>query len=155
MVQVHCVSISKTLGVKSEMKLSTKRIVLLALSLLMISSLIYYGVTFFNYELTITRKANGVELHTLQLGEYFSPVQELHILDEQRNIVVLFMAKSENSAMHTVTINAGVNRFNDMYLENYDISYPSKKAYTFLKEERYEAVVKWPRSVVRDSFVIR
>ena len=137
------------------MGFSSKKITLLSVPLVIFSLVAYYVVYLFSYQLTITKKVGGVELHTLQLGEYFSPVEELRISDEQNNSVVLFKANTEHPVMHTVTITTGVNEFNDMYLENYDIIYANEKPYIFLKGKSYKVLVKWSSSTERDSFTIK
>jgi len=106
----------------------------------------YYIINLFSYKLSVTEKIGGIELHTLSLGEYFTPVEELRISDNMGNDIVKFIAKSEKSAMHTVTVDEGVNSFKDMYLEGYDISYSRQIPYQFVGGHKYTAKVKWPYS---------
>ncbi len=77
----------------------------------MACALMYSWNKLYSYELNITKDFGLIKLHGLQLGEYFSPVQELRIIDSQSDSVVLFKVKAENSATHTVTVRAGENGF--------------------------------------------
>ena len=95
----------------------------------------------FTPHFSITENENGIALHSLRLGEYYTPVQELTIVDERGSVVARFVAKTEQSMMHTVTVAIGRNEFKDLYLDGYSIE---GIEYEFLVDVVYKAHVRWP-----------
>lgn len=126
------------------MKLTAKHTILFGFPALLVVGLVaYYGINLFSYKLTVTNGESAIKLHTLQLGEYVTPVRELRILDSAGADVVTLTANAEESAMHTVTVSEGINSFEDEYLDGYRISYADGNPYEFLKAHRYKAVAQW------------
>lgn len=74
----------------------------------------------------------GVAIQTLWLGEYYTPVTQLVIRDvETGEDVVRLDARSDRAMMHTVSVHTGVNDFQDVYLEDYVVTYPAGRPYPF------------------------
>jgi hypothetical protein len=111
-------------------------------------------INLFSYKFTVTTSINNIELHALSLGEYHTPVRQLRIIDGDGNEVVKLIAKSENAMMHTATIKEGLNLFNDIYLEDYNVLYPKNMPYSFLKGHKYMAIISWPIRNKRVYFTI-
>ena len=115
----------------------------------------FYISNAYEYTLAAHVDRDGIKIKTLSLGEYYSSVKTLEIYEAlSKKEVVAFVAKSEKSRMHTVTVRSGRNEFNDMYLDGYDISYPSEDEYIFKSEIPYRVVVKWQSSTKETEFVI-
>lgn len=116
----------------------------------------WYFINLFEYSLRASVKADGaLQIQTLFLGEYYTPVTLLEIQESNTgNRVVTLLAKSENSRMHTVTIRKGVNLFNDVYLDGYVVNYMSGNQYSFIAGKRYTARVEWGVFTKEVSFVL-
>lgn len=120
-----------------------RKIILISICIIVFLPTIWL-INIFSYKLTVISTINKIELQALSLGEYYTPVRRLRIFDESGNEVVKLMPKSEKAKMHTVTIKEGINLFNDMYLEDYNILYPKDTPYSFSKGHKYMAIISWP-----------
>lgn len=111
---------------------------------------------FFKSYLIVDDSTEVVSIKTLVLGEYYSPVKEMIITDKKESKTVLkIKAKTEKSRMHTITITKGVNDFNNMYLDTYEIIYPESQAYAFKVGITYIVKVKWNILYSTDEFTIK
>lgn len=109
----------------------------------------------FSDELRVSPVSGGVAVQTLWLGEYYTPVTRLVILEgDSGKEVVRFVAKNNNARMHTVTVRAGVNQFADVYLADYSVSYPGGTAYAFKSGTPYKAAVTWKYRTNERSFTL-
>lgn len=116
----------------------------------------FYISNTYEYKLEVDVNKDGVKIKTLALGGYYSSVNTLEIYEKlSKRKVVEFLTKSEKSRMHTVTVRSGKNEFNDMYLDGYDINYPSDNEYIFKSGVPYRVVVKWQTSSKETEFVIQ
>ncbi|MCJ8314220.1 MAG: hypothetical protein HRU38_18885 [Saccharospirillaceae bacterium] len=123
----------------------------------LMSVLVFLFVIFFNlfnYELTVSNSDDGVIIQVLSLGEYHSPVLELEISDSNNIVVVKLKTKSNNSVLHTVLINEGVTKFDDIYLDQYEVVYPQSQIYKFIKHEQYNISVKWKFNNAQSTFIL-
>jgi len=116
----------------------------------------FYISNTYEYKLEVDVNKDGVKIKTLALGGYYSSVNTLEIYEKlSKRKVVEFLTKSEKSRMHTVTVRSGKNEFNDMYLDGYDINFPSDNEYIFKSGVPYRVVVKWQTSSKETEFVIQ
>lgn len=116
----------------------------------------FYISNAYEYTLEVHVDRDGIKINTIALGGYYSSVKTLEIYETlSKRKVVAFVAKSEKSRMHTVTVRSGKNEFNDMYLDGYDINYPSEDEYIFKSGVPYRVVVKWQSSSKEAEFVIQ
>ena len=109
-----------------------------------ISLAVFYVLYLFIPTLHTEKNSQNVQIKTLFLGEYYSSIEKLDIYEVKSNkIVVSFKAKNESARMHTVTIRLGRNKFDDMYLNDYIISYPTSNNYQFKVNTPYKVVAQW------------
>lgn len=117
---------------------------------------VWYMLNVFEYSLRATIKGDGsIQIQTLSLGEYYTPVTRFEIYESDTAMKVLtLVAKTENSRMHTVTLRNGINLFNDVYLDGYMVKYKDNKTYIFQSDVRYIVKVKWGMYAKEVSFVL-
>lgn len=114
--------------------------IFLVTSLLIVAGVLTFGYFLFRPELTVTTKDEVVQIHTLTLGEYYTPILALQIEEPGEGLVVEFTANSEKSMMHTVSITSGKNEFSDMYLNGYIIK---GRQYEFKNDTVYQVTATW------------
>lgn len=136
-------------------KFSARKLIKPTIFLAVIVGIGWFGLAkLFGYELTVTQISNGVELHTLQLGEYYTPVKELSIYEESGNEVVRFVAENKKSMMHTVAVESGQNVFGDHFLNSYSIIYSNGSSYSFQPGKIYNVKVLWQNQKGDAKFVL-
>lgn len=114
-----------------------------------------YAFFLFTPTLYVEKSDQAVQIKTLSLGEYYTSVEVLNIYEVKNNIIVVsFKACDNSSRMHTVTIKPEINSFDDMYLKDYNISYPTVNNYKFKINTLYKAVVQWPSSTKEIIFIL-
>lgn len=123
------------------MKRNSKRAVLsiAAISIFLLAAWFYFRYS--DYSVSVTIKDDGsVILHSLFLGEYYTPVTLFEVYESNtNNSVVKLKANTENSRIHSVTIREGVNQFRDMYLDGYIVEYKNNSPYYFKARKEYTA----------------
>lgn len=138
------------------MKRLAKRSALSLTALTLTAVAVYYVLNIFEYSLLATVRDDGtVQIQTLSLGEYYTPVTSFEIYEfNTGNKVVTLVAKSENSRMHTVTLRTGVTHFNDVYLDDYVVNYVDGNHYSFIAGVSYTAKVRWGLFTKEVSFAL-
>ena len=119
-------------------------------------SVVFVAWQIFSAKLTISPSGTGVEIQTLRLGEYAAPVSKLVIYEgDTAQEVVRFTAKRKNACMYSIVIRQGVNEFHDMYyVDQYLISYPLGRPYSFKAGLPYRVVVQWRHLTSERTFIL-
>lgn len=138
------------------MRRIAKNIVLSVSVMAIIVVAVWYFVNVTECSLEASVKDDAaVQIQTLFLGEYYTPVTSLEIQESNTgNVILALVAKSEESRMHTVTLRKGENQFNDVYLDGYVVNYRGGSPYSFVSGKKYTVKVEWGLFTKEVDFVL-